>query len=486
MKLNLRSLRVRLCLWYVLLSMISMSALGAFSYIYLFHALASSRESTMGRREGRLLRFIEDVPAMNPSVELNDELHHFMLASPDTDILEVTEIDNTPIYSSEKRGSAMPIPWHGDTCAEPCFSVVRIGDHRLRALQQVVKMRGRMVRLTMAGMIDEHYDILQMVESSYLIFLPLMQVASVAGGFMLSHRALEPVDRITRAAHTISIRDLNHRLPVPQTGDELERLAETWNDLLKRLEGAVLRLTQFTSDLSHDLRTTITVMLTTTQAALNRDRSGKQYRTALKTIMLKCESTATLLDDLLAAARSDVSEQPIERLPINLTALVAEVSDHLRAKIEIKHQHLTTQFEPHVWIRGDASLIRRLIKVLMDNAIKYTGEGGLIAASVRRTERQVEWEVRDTGIGIVPEELSNIFNRFYRADSSRNRDIGGNGLGLAIAKWIADAHRSEITVSSNTNGGSTFLVSFETCDQLDEWHHQPQLTSRVVAFESKQ
>ena len=94
--------------------------------------------------------------------------------------------------------------------------------------------------------------------------------------------------------------------------------------------------------------------------------------------------------------------------------------------------------------------------------------------------------MRDTGIGIAPEELSNIFNRFYRADSLRNRDIGGNGLGLAIAKWIADAHRSEITVSSNTNGGSTFLVSFETCDQLDEWHHQPRLTARDAAFESKQ
>ncbi len=152
----------------------------------------------------------------------------------------------------------------------------------------------------------------------------------------------------------------------------------------------------------------------------------------------------------------------------------------------MKHQQLTTQFESHAWIHGDASLIRRLINVLMDNAIKYTGEGGLIAVSVRRTERHVELEVRDTGIGIAPEELSNIFNRFYRADSSRNRDIGGNGLGLAIAKWIADAHRSEITVSSNTNGGSTFLVSFETCDQLDEWHHQPRLTARDAAFESKQ
>ncbi len=465
-KINLRSLRVRLCLWYVLLSMISMAALGTFSYVYLVRALASSRQNTMARREARLLRYVADEPRINPNVSLAEELHHYMLASPDTDILEVSDATGRLVYSTG-AASAEPIAWTGAGCTEPCFKVVEVENHKLRVLQQIVPIAAKPYRVTMAGVIDEHYDILHVVERSYLIFLPLMLLASVAGGFMLSHRALEPVDRITRAAHLISLRDLNHRLPVPQTGDELQRLAETWNDLLERLESAVKRLTQFTSDISHDLRTTVTVMLSTTQLALRRDRSKDEYRDALETIMAECQSTSVLLDDLLAAARADMVEQAIEWAPVNLASLVDETCNHLRAQAEIKLQHLLVRLDKDAWIAGDQSLLRRLIGILMDNALKYTGEGGVISASVRRAGRRVLLEVKDNGIGIPPGEAPRIFDRFYRADSSRSRETGGSGLGLAIGKWIADAHRSEITLSSTGSGGSTFVVSFEPLEAVE-------------------
>jgi len=287
--------------------------------------LASSRQNTMARREARLLRYVADEPRINPNVSLAEELHHYMLASPDTDILEVSDATGRLVYSTG-AASAEPIAWTGAGCTEPCFKVVEVENHKLRVLQQIVPIAANPYRVTMAGVIDEHYDILHVVERSYLIFLPLMLVASVAGGSMLSHPALEPVDRITRAAHLISLRDLNHRLPVPQTGDELQRLAETGNDLLERLESAVKRLTQFTSDISHDLRTTVTVMLSTTQLALRRDRSKDEYRGALETIMAECRSTSVLLDDLLAAARADMAEQAIEWAPVNLASLVDELA----------------------------------------------------------------------------------------------------------------------------------------------------------------
>ncbi|ADV83025.1 sensor histidine kinase [Terriglobus saanensis] len=461
--LNLRSLRVRLCLWYVLLSMVSMTALGTFSYFYLLHALASSRERTMERRELRLLRFVQDEPVLDPHVQLADQLHHFMLASPDTDILEVSDLAGKTIFPVTAGTAA--IAWSSDACVHPCFKVLPMGQHRFRALQQVVSIRGQLYRITMAGMIDEHYDILNMVETSYLIFLPLMLVVSVAGGFMLSHRALEPVDRITRSAHLISIRDLSHRLPVPDTGDELQRFAETWNQILERLEGAVKRLTQFTGDVSHDLRTTITVMLTTSQLALRHERTKEQYRTSLETIMLECQSTAALLDDLLAASRSDMAEQRVEREAIDFAALVAESCDHVRARAEMKRQHLEIELDQTASIYGDLSLLRRLVNILLDNALKYTPEGGVVTVSLGRVAQRLCLEVRDTGIGIPEEELPYIFDRFYRADTSRNRDQGGSGLGLAIAKWILQAHHAEITVSSNLGRGSTFSLSFDVLDE---------------------
>jgi heavy metal sensor kinase len=444
--------------------MISMAALGTFSYFYLVHALASSRQETMQRREARLLRFIADEPHVNPNVSLEAELHHYMLVSPDTDILEVSDADGRPVYSAG-AASPEPIAWTGTACKLPCFKVVEVQHHKLRVLEQVVLIYGKPYRITMAGVIDEHYDILHVVERSFLIFLPLMLLASVAGGFILSHRALEPVDRITRAAHLISIRDLNHRLPVPQTGDELQRLAETWNDLLERLEGAVKRLTQFTSDISHDLRTTVTVMLSTAQLALRRERTNQEYRQALETIIAECQSTSVLLDHLLAAARADMAEQKIEWAPVNLAELVYETCDHLRAQAEIKHQQLHVRVEYNAWIAGDQSLLRRLIGILMDNALKYTGEGGSISASLRRGGRRVLLEVSDTGIGIPPSEAPHIFNRFYRADASISREQGGSGLGLAIGKWIADAHHAEITLTSTGRGGSLFTVSFQPLEQ---------------------
>jgi two-component system heavy metal sensor histidine kinase CusS len=214
-----------------------MGALGTFSYIYLVHALASSRQATMERRKLRLLRFLEMERAMNPQVRFADELGHFMQANPDTDRLEVSDVHGVAVYP--EHAAQPPILWAGGECKEPCFRILKIGDHSYRSLQQTMSIHGRPYRVTMAGMMDEHYDILRMVETSFLIFLPMMLLASIGGGFMLSHRALEPVDRITRSAHLISLRDLHHRLPVPRTGDELQRLAETWNDLLARLEVAV-------------------------------------------------------------------------------------------------------------------------------------------------------------------------------------------------------------------------------------------------------
>jgi two-component system heavy metal sensor histidine kinase CusS len=474
-RINLRSLRVRLCLWYVLLSMISMSALGTFSYVYLAHALASSRQVTMARREMRLFRFLETEQQINPHVQLQDQLRHFMQANPDTDILEVQSPEGAPVYPDARK--APSIAWSDKDCTNPCFRLQKLGDHQYRMLQQSVSIQGQPYRVTMAGIIDEHYDILRMVETSFFIFLPLMFFASIAGGFMLSHRALEPVDRITRAAHWISLRDLSHRLPVPFTGDELQRLAETWNDLLERLEIAVMNLRQFTGDISHDLRTSITVMLSESQLALRQERSKEEYRESIETILAECQSTATLLDDLLAASRSDVPGQKIEWVAVNLAALVVESCNHLQARAEMKIQRLEVKTESEIWIAGDASLLRRLVNILLDNAIKYTGEGGTITACVARNQQHVSLEIEDTGVGIASEEVPKIFNRFYRVDASRNRDQGGNGLGLAIAKWIAEAHHSTIVVAPNSRGGSVFSASF------DLWIEETERTAMESATE---
>jgi two-component system heavy metal sensor histidine kinase CusS len=458
MTLAFRSLRVRLGLLYVLFTLTSMVCLGFFSYWYLDGILASSRHQTMVRREERVVAFINKWPKHDTSLNLNEKLRQLSIAIAETDTIQVHDLSGKVLYSSPGP-DIYKADWPDNSCFYPCYAIVKKGGHTIRTLNHVVTLDGQQVRLSIAGTTDEHAEILRMIRNSYLICCPLLLIASIAGGFLLSHRALQPIHRITSEARTIGIQDLKHRLPVSQTGDELQLLAETWNDLLARLDIAVSRLTQFTSDISHDLRTTITVMLTTAEFALRRNRSDRDYREALTTIAVECHTTSRLLDDLLAAARADIVQRNIEWKRIDLAEVCHEACEHMRAKAETKHQLLDQHLCESAWTRGDISMFRRLLNILLDNAIKYTPENGGIVVKLEKISDQIELRVSDTGIGIPPEALSRIFDRFYRVDQSRSQEDGSSGLGLAIAKWIVETHNSTIEVVSRVGVGTTFIVS---------------------------
>lgn len=467
MRFHPKSLHLRLAIWYAALTIASMTAVGLFSYGYLSEALASSRRTTMRSREARLLRFVEEERRIDPSLTFSQILHQYMLADPDTDVLEIESGDGTRIFPVH---GLLAIPWTSGNLKAPQFEIASTGGHRYRVIQDAVILDGRQVHLLLAGRIDSHFEILKTVRNSYLILIPLMVLASVSGAFVLSHQALEPVDRVTRAAREISIRNLRHRLAVPDTGDEIQRLAEAWNEVLARLQSAVEHLTQVTSDISHDMRTTITVMLATAQLALLRPRSREDYCAALKTIEQECEATSTLLDDLLLAARADIAQQNINLAPVNLAAVAEEDCEHLRTRAEMKGQRFEVALDRQAWILGDAVLLRRLVSILLDNAVKYTPPQGIIRTSVTVQNERVQLEVLDTGIGIAPQDVDRIFDRFFRADASRNRDEGGSGLGLAIAKWIAEAHHTRISVASDLQNGSVFSICFPVYDPAVQHH----------------
>jgi two-component system heavy metal sensor histidine kinase CusS len=458
MKINRRSLRVRVCILYILFSVTTMVYLGGFSYWYLNRALASSRQRTMEAREERLIDFINHWPETNHEVTLVQKLQQLSLAIASTDIVQIYDVDGKKIYASSGP-SYLKAPWPNRDCHERCYGLVWQGGHYIRTLDHIVTLEGRQFHLSLSGKIDEHFDVLNTIRNSYLLLCPLMLLISVGGGFVLSGRAFEPINRITAEARNIGIQDLKRRLPIPDTGDELQVLAETWNQLLGRLEIAVERLTQFTSDISHDLNTAITIMMTTAGLALNRNRTSEEYRAALHSINLECEATAELLDTLLAVARADLVHQKIEWKTINLTEVVTEVSQQFEARAVLKGQGIRLHVAENVRVTGDLSLLRRMLSILLDNAIKYTPESGSITVSVSKMGGFVEIQVSDTGIGIPEYALPKIFDRFYRVEGSRSESGESNGLGLSIAKWVVEAHRSTINVVSTPGRGSTFTVS---------------------------
>jgi heavy metal sensor kinase len=325
----------------------------------------------------------------------------------------------------------------------------------------MILLDGRVVRLHIGGSLEEEASVLRTYRNALFLLMPGLLILSSASGYFLSRHALKPVDRVTRAALGIGIGNLSQRLPVPSAKDEIQDLAVAWNQLLARLEAAVSRLSQFSADASHDLRTSITVMLATAQLSLHRHRSEDEYRDALDKIVTECRTASTLLDALLSLAQSDNFVHEVAFKKIDLCELVVNgcrrVEDLAESSGILLDWYLPAET---IHIEGDELLLQRLLGILLDNAIRYTPESGEIRAEVSLVADSAFVTVRDTGVGMSEDVRLHIFNRFYQADLRERKSTAGSGLGLSIGRWIADAHGAELTVESTPLEGSVFQIKF--------------------------
>src|SRR5437764_5666932 len=291
--------------------------------------------------------------------------------------------------------------------------------------------------------------------------IPGVLLISCSAGIWLSRRALRPVDEITKTAKTIGIEDLSQRLEVPKTGDELERLSQTWNEMLGRLEDAFARLSRFTADASHELRTPLAVIRSTAEIAGRRSRSEEAYRGALKAIASESERMTALIDDLLFLARCDVNTLDLPMGPVVLDEVLREAQELLTPAADSRRIDLRiTANGTAATLWGNRAAIRRLVLILGDNAIKYSRDGGSVDLATELRGDLVYLRVQDQGIGIPQSELPFVFQRFYRGTNARDGGNNGFGLGLALASGIAQRHRSAVRVSSSPEAGSSFEVAF--------------------------
>lgn len=459
-------MRFRLALWYVVFTFLCMSLYGAALSQYLKYELRSSRDETMLRRENRFVRFVDSDAQQSPNNSLAQHIEHFAEASPDTDVIEVFDMDGIRLYPS--RDPKLPFPVVSDSpflrsekCNKPCLtSFLREGHHQHLLTHKTI-LAGRPIWLLMSGLFNEHYDILNSVRTAYFGLLPLVLVGSVTGGYALSRRALLPVGRLTETARSISLTSLDARVPVPRTGDELQSLAQAWNDLLARLEAEVNRSNQLTMDVSHDLRSAMTVILANAQLALRRSRSLEQYRDTLTTIQQESLHVLAMLEDMLLAARSTEPVGEIEMTAVCFNEIVAEIFEASKAAAAMRNLSLTVAegFNEEMWLQGNRSLLRRLTSILVDNALKYTPAGGQVTLSLRTSRSYGILSVTDSGVGIPPHLQGRVFDRCFRADSARSRKESGSGLGLSIAKWIADVHGFPLQLESVLGQGSVFSVT---------------------------
>jgi signal transduction histidine kinase len=269
------------------------------------------------------------------------------------------------------------------------------------------------------------------------------------------------VDALVRTAREVSGTNLNSRLQKLETGDELQRLSDTLNEMLDRIESAFLRITEFTADASHELRTPVSLIRTEAELALRRSRGEAEYKESLRHILLEAERTTVLIEQLLSLARTDSGRETIQLQPVDLNQTLRSVVDGWQRVATIRNLQFSASLDVtdfFVFVLGDETLLRRLADILLDNAFKYTSPPGSVHLSLEPKGESAVITVQDSGVGIAEEEQSKIFERFYRVDKARSRAQGGAGLGLAIAQWIVTQHRGSIGVESRSGDGATFRV----------------------------
>jgi two-component system OmpR family sensor kinase len=300
---------------------------------------------------------------------------------------------------------------------------------------------------------------LQVVRRVLFFGLPVLLALAGFGGYLLAARSLAPLQWMAEQARLISGSNLHKRLEIGAAAEELAVLSASFNELLARLDQSFEGMRRFVADASHELRTPLSVIRGEADVALSHDRNSAEYRESLSVILDESKRLSRLVDDLLNLARADGGRVKLQIREFYFNDLLSDCCRSVLALAAARGISIECRQAGDIPFSGDEELLRRLVINLLDNAIRYTPAGGKVSAVIDAEERGVRLRISDTGVGIPPEAVPHVFERFFRADKARSRADGGFGLGLAIVKWIAESHNGAVELDSRPAAGSTFTVT---------------------------
>jgi len=336
------------------------------------------------------------------------------------------------------------------------------GRDGLRAYTQMLSAGGRYYKLVLLQSLHAQQETMEDIGETFLLVIPIALLLAAVGGYFLARKSLAPVAEMASQARGMGAANLRARLAVANQRDELGQLALSFNELLDRLEESFERQKRFIADASHELRTPVAILRGETEVTLSRaDRSPEEYRETLNILRDESQRLARIIEDLFTLTRADAGEYPLTAGDLYLDELAADVLRRARSLAQAKNITLSSSIAAELPLRADEALLRRMLLNLLDNAIKYTADGGAIRLECRRVGEEYKVSVTDTGEGIPAEMQQRVFERFFRADKARSRkdgEHGGAGLGLSIARWIAEAHQGRVELTRSDASGSTFTV----------------------------
>lgn len=486
-------LRWRLTLWYALLVTVALGAFGGALYRTVSTSLSQNLDASLVRvvssldyiikqkqqesrrplrrpRHRRSGGFPFDMPVIQKDTLRSDStieepdivwmaIYEHILFNARTFVIQIADSSGTilwhslptrdtlPSYTELLHQEPLPPPY-------PLMKTVRVGEQHYR----IAAVRSPTVEIVVGYPLTEIEQTLAELFMTLKVGLPLVLIVAVLGGYWLARYSLRQVDVLTRAAQEITAHHLSVRLPMPPVNDEIARLTATLNDMIARLEQSFQQIQQFTSDASHELRTPLAILIGELELMLRRQHTTEEYQTAIASALEEVMRLSKVVEGLLELSRAESGQVSIETELVNFSDLVTEVCQDFSFLAEERSIALECNIQPFIQILGDRTRLRQVLINLLDNALKYTPAGGTVRVELRLEQPMVYLNVSDTGIGIPSEDLPYIFDRFYRVDKARSRKIGGVGLGLAIVRWIVEAHGGTITADSSEGVGTTFRV----------------------------
>lgn len=457
------SIRLKITLWFA----VALFVIVAITYVVI---LTVSNQVIQKTIRDTLLHTVEDnVDEVEfytdiSQVDIANSVDHFIMYNSgylevDDDFLDEVNDVYTALYLSD--GTLM----YGENPLAVALADLEFSDSEIRErtvngelyyiLDRHLTQKG-LEDLWLRGVVSEHQGEVQMHEISTLslIILPIILIAAVLGGYFIAKRMLRPIKQIANAAENISRGgDLKKRIELDRGKDELHQLADSFNNMIARLDESFEAERQFTSDVSHELRTPMSVIMAQCEYTLDEERTPQEYERALRLIRRQGRKMTKLINDMLDFVRLERRGTNYQIEKLNLSALVNSVCEDM-SLIRERGISLEHEVEDEIWVDGNPALLSRLLSNLISNAYRYGKDDGHIKVRLKKSQDEVTLSVSDDGIGISREDKEKIFRRFYQADSSRTGS--GTGLGLSMVKEIASFHGGSMSVESEPGKGSEF------------------------------
>ncbi len=451
-------LRVRLTLWYmgVLAGLLILAWGGTFAVLFwqlrsqLDHFAVQEIETVEG-----LLYF-----TAQGELQMHEEYHNHPESKDVIDrFVEVLAPAGSILYRNGRLGNRTlgAAPLAGEGVGGYSVRSERLADGtRVRLVSRLHSLEGRPILIRLGHTEEPLWSRLNEMLLGSMFVLPVVLALAGFAGYGLVRRALGPIEQMARRAKEITPQRLHDRLPNDDTDDELGQLARVFNETLARLEQAFEQLRRFTSDASHELRTPLAAIRSVGEVGLQKDGTRSEYRDTIGSMLEEVNRLTSLVENLLTISRADAGSLQLELVEVPVLQLAREATALFEVLVEEKALSLVLSGDESATVLGDRLFLRQAFINVLHNAVKYSPVGGQIRIRVLRSSDDVVVEIEDDGPGVPIEDRQNLFDRFYRVDKARWRESGGAGLGLAIAKWVVEAHGGIIGIDSEIKAGSLF------------------------------